>query len=379
MGSLTEGAIRALTLLVACSTALSAAGTAPQEVNALMSLIKEKSGITLRLEDVGWQWKDEDIKGGPERGEVSFSDNKWLMYLVHWGPLQVPLVTPDYVRKRMSNMWGVEFEFTGKEGRTTVAGHDAFWVEAFGTNHAFYTRFIIWNCPKSKRELIADTNYNLSFKTPKEDFEEETRSAKTVRCHEAVPPSAEPELGGIWNAPLDELSFQYPERWFVFDSPFYVPFPEYEGVRDRRFGSVLALCSDQNLRVTLRWEPAAETKAVGAFMTDPAVLDRLKSVVTQQAGIATVQSSGFETFSMAGKKVRRIWGTCTFKEPEDPREAGFFTNNGIFQVAQWEPDGSGHTVSIALITRQYRYEGATSTPSRSFHDALMHKLLEGIQ
>ncbi|MBI2841418.1 MAG: hypothetical protein HYX75_24135 [Acidobacteria bacterium] len=344
-----------------------------------MSLIKEKSGMTLRLDDVGWQWKDADIKGGPEQGEITFSDTKWLMYLAHWGPLQVPRITPDYVRKRMSNMWGVEFEFTGKEGRTTVAGHDAVWVEAFGTNHAFYTRFIMWNCPESKRELIADTNYNLSLKTPEEDFEEETGSAKTVRCHEAVSSSAEPELGAIWSAPMDGLSFQYPERWFVFDSPFYVPFPEYDGVRDRRFGSVLGLCSDQNLRVTLRWEPAAETKEVAAFMTDPAVLDRLKSIATQQADVDSIQISGFETFSVPGKKVRRIWGTCAFKETEDPRQRGFFTNGGIFQVAQWDPEGSGRAVSIALLTRQYRYMGATSTPSRSFHDAFMHKLLEGIQ
>ncbi len=379
MGSPARGAIRTLTFLVACSTSLPAAEATPHDVTALMSLIKERSAITLHLDDVGWQWKDADIQGGPEQGEITFTDTKWLMYLVHWGPLQVSRITPDYVRKRMSSMWGVEFEFTGKEGRTTVAGHDAVWVEAFGTNHAFYTRFIVWNCPDTNRELIADTNYNLSFKTPQEDFEEETRSAKTLRCHEGVPSNAGPGFEATWDAPMAGLSFQYPERWFVFDSPFYVPFPEYDGVRDRRFGSVLGLCSDQNLRVTLKWEPAVETKAVGVFMTDPAVLDRLKSVALQQADIASVQINGFETYSVAGKKVRRIWGTCAFKETDDPQEKGFFTNTGIFQVAQWEPEGSGRTVSIALYTRQYRYMGGTSAPTRSFHDAFMRSFLDGIQ
>ena len=335
--------------------------------------------MTLRLDDVGWEWKDADVKGDMQQGELTFSDNKWLMYLIHWGPPQVPRITPDYVKKRMLDMWGVKFELSGKEGLTTVAGHEAVWVEAFGTNHAFYTRFIVWNCAQSKRELIADTNYNLTLKTPEADFEDEARSAGTVRCHEGDPSVSSEELGAVWNAPQHGISFRYPERWFFFDSPFYVPFPEYDGVRDRRHGSVLGLCSDQNVRITLKWEASTAPKAPEVFMVDPAVLDHLKRVVTDQLDIASIQTGGFETFAVSGKKVRRTWGTCDFREPEDPRERSFYTGRGIFQVAQWEPDGSGRTVSIALITRQYRYESATSTPSRSFHDVLMRQLLERIQ
>jgi hypothetical protein len=51
-----------------------------------------------------------------------------------------------------------------------------------------------------------------------------------------------------------------PEQWFMFDSPFYVPFPEYEGIRDQKMGSLLALPSDQNISVTLKWYPQEEKK-----------------------------------------------------------------------------------------------------------------------
>lgn len=231
---------------------LSTQSKKPQKVEDLVALIKEKSGLEIQLEDLGWEWKEEDIKGTKEKGEITFSDTKWLMYLIHWGPIQVPEITVDYVKERMLKMWGVKFEFTGKEGKTKIAGHDAVWVEAFGTNKSFYTRFIVWNCPESGREFIADTNYNLRRKTPKEDFETEMRSAKTIQCHEGAVVESFSDLTKKFESEKYGFTFYYPEYWFVFDSPFYVPFPQYEGVRGRKLGSLLALCSDQNIQITLK-------------------------------------------------------------------------------------------------------------------------------
>ncbi len=364
--------------LAACSAAALADDTPRQSAQELAALIEERSGLVFRLDDVGWEWKEADVRGNREQGEIRFADAKWLMYLIHWGPTQVPEVTPEYVRKRMSEMWGVQFDFTGKEGRTQVAGHEAVWVEAFGTDRAFYTRFIVWNCPESQRELIADTNYNLVYQTPEADFEDETRSAHTIRCHEKASAVVGGELDAAWDSPRYRISFRYPERWFFIDSPFYVPFPEYDGVRDYRHGSLLGLCSDQNIRVTLKWEPATSAGPAEVFMTDPAVLARLKEVMTGMADVTTVESHGFETFTVAGKKVRRIWGACEFKEPDDPRQRALYTGKGIFEVAQWEPAGAGRTVSLALVTRQYRYQSATSTPSRASQDLLMRQFLERI-
>jgi hypothetical protein len=42
--------------------------------------------------------------------------NKFIQNYV-WGSIQGAEITIDYIKERMLNMWGVIFEFTGKEGR----------------------------------------------------------------------------------------------------------------------------------------------------------------------------------------------------------------------------------------------------------------------
>jgi len=349
---------------------LSTQSKKPQKVEDLVVLIKEKSGLEIQLEDLGWEWKEEDIKGTKEKGEITFSDTKWLMYLIHWGPIQVPEITVDYVKERMLKMWGVKFEFTGKEGKTKIAGHDAVWVEAFGTNKSFYTRFIVWNCPESRREFIADTNYNLRRKTPKEDFETEMRSARTIQCHEEAIVKRFSDLTKKFKSKKYGFTFYYPEYWFVFDSPFYVPFPQYEGIRGRKLGSLLALCSDQNIQVTLKWYPFDSTEEIKPFMgVEQKTLESLKKEIKSHKVVENIENHGFENFYINNKKIFRIWGICKLKEPENGRARAFFTGKGIYQVAQLNVRNK--KIIVILITKQYRYGEGISHLSRHFHDRFL--------
>ncbi|MCP4216915.1 MAG: hypothetical protein GY765_19850 [bacterium] len=350
----------------------------PQKLETLLSLIKEKSGLSLQLPDAGFQWKDEDCKGTTEKGEVTFNDGKWLMYLIHWGPIQTETITVDYVKKRMLDMWGVPFQFTGKEGKTTMAGHDAVFVEAYGTNKAFYSRYIVWNCPESGREFIADTNYNLKLKTPEADFELEKTSAATLQCHTGAPIKDSPQLTATYSSRRYGFSFYYPDRWFIFDSPYYAPFPQYEGLRSAKMGSLLGLCSDQNLRVTVQWQPLVKEKKQKSMAgTGRATIKLLKEITETMSGVNSRQIFGSESFSIGSRPVTRIWGDCTCDVPE--AEKDFLTGKGIFQSAAVELKEKGKTVIITLFTRQYKNGAAVSTPTRHFQDTAMRDLIKGLE
>lgn len=352
----------------------------PQTIKGLVSLIHQKSGLEIELEDIGWQWKEEDVKGTKNEGGITFADTKWLMYLIHWGPIQVPEITIEYVKNRMLNMWGVKFEFTGEEGITKIAGHDAVWIEAYGTNKSFYTRFIIWNCHESGREFIADTNYNLRRKTPREDFENEMRSAKTIQCHEGAFTERYPELTRKFDNVKNGLSFYYPENWFFFDSPYYVPFPQYKGIRDRETGSLLALCSDQNLSLTLKWSLLDVTQSEELFMdVEQKTLENLKKEIGSQKNVESFQNHGMEYFTIDSKKITRIWGNCRFREPEDETQRAFYTGKGIYQVAQWEIKKKNKKIIAILITQQFRYGTGISMPTRHFHDKFLRNLVSKIK
>jgi hypothetical protein len=363
-----------LSLLIFTPTLISQ-GQDPQKVEDLISLIKQKSGLEVRLDDLGWQWKMENVKGTPQSGEATFFDQKWLMYLIHWGPIQRKEITVDYVKERLLNMWGVKFGFSGKEGNLKIAGHDAVFVEAFGTNRSFYTRFIIWNCQDSGREFIADTNFNVKFKTPEVDFEAELRSAKTVQCHEGARAEKFPDLTKKISSERYGFSFDYPDRWFMFDSPFYVPFPEYEGIRDQKMGSLLGLPSDQNITVTLRWSPP-ENESEGMVMgIEQKTRESLVKEVKSLPGIAAVNNLGFESFMVAGKKIDRIWGTINVKNLNE-KENEFFAEEGIYQAARWSLENKDITAIIK--TRKFRYLGVESVPDRRWQDIFLRDFINKI-
>jgi len=348
-------------------------------IEELNALFRAKSGMEIQLPDLGWEWREEDVKGTPDKGEITFSDRKWMMYLIHWGPIQRPDITADYVKERMLKMWGVDFEFSGKSGITEISGHKAVWVEAFGTNRAFTSRFIVWNCPQSGREIIADTNFNLRLKTPAADFEDQWFSAHTISCHEAVVSRTYPSLDRRFDSLKHRISFLYPERWFIIDSPFYVPFPEYEGIRDHAMGSLLGLPSDQNISVTIRWYPSAgEEKGPIVMGVDRHIIEFLNEEMRSRPEIQESVTRGQERFSVSGKPVHRIWGDYSAAPADNKNEAGP-PEKGMFQAAQWNLENKHKKIVVILRSRVYQYSGVSSTPSRDALDLFLVELIRSMK
>jgi len=339
------------------------------KVEDLLSLIKIRSGLEIKLPDESWTWNEKSIRGTSDSGEAVFSTQKWLMNLIHWGPIQTKEISVSYVRDRMQKMWSVNFEFTGTEGTMQIAEHPAVYVDAYGTNRAFFTRFVIWNCPESGREFIADLNYNLGLKTPREDFETAWRLARTIGCHPGAHKESFPDLTNRWESSKYGFLFDHPERWYFLDSPFYVPFTQYEGVRDGKFGSILGLCSDQNTEITLIWGPAVgskdETSMLGA---DQEVRQQLRTSLASIQSLTSSQEEGSETFRIGNRVVTRLWGNCVFKEPIDERERRSFGPHGVFEAAKWEISEKGKGVTLILLTRESQYQNQFSNPSREALD-----------
>ncbi|MDH4198690.1 MAG: hypothetical protein OEW05_14840, partial [Candidatus Aminicenantes bacterium] len=254
----------------------------------------------------------------------------------------------------------------------------AAWAEAYGTNRSFYTRFIIWNCPESGREFIADTNYNIRVKTPAEDFEDETRAARTILCHEGARVEKSPGLGKSFVSAGYGFSFSYPERWFIFDSPFYVPFPDYEGVRDGRLGSILGLPSDQNLEVTLKWLPLTMEKEQMTMGVDERIQARLAGEIQAVPGIISFRQQGFEHFTVAGRKVYRIWGGYTARAPLETKGSAL-TVEGIFQAASWNIESKAKTLVVLLKTAVFDYQSNLSTPTRDAQDRVLRDFVSAVR
>lgn len=344
----------------------------------LEKVIKQKSGIDIRLKDYGWNWSEDDVSGTLEEGEISFHTTKWFMYLIHWGPIQLPEITVEYIKQRMIDMWGVDFEFTGNNGATQIQGHDAVWVEAYGTNRSFYTRFVVWNCPESGREFIGDLNYNLRLKTPIQDFEDQFYSIKTMDCHR-IEHIENPRKGWVvYSSERYDLSFYHPLSWFIIDSPYYVPYTEYDGIRNHLTGSLLGLGSDQNIHITLRWFSESDTEPHSPVMgVDQKIIDNLINIIRKNTKIKDFQNGGRESYYIGERKIHRIWGICTFQQFDNVEDNDFYTDDGIYQAAQWRI-GDKQAVAI-LFTRRYRFGVELSQPTRQIHDIFLKNFIQGIQ
>lgn len=162
-----------------------------------------------------------DIVHAVSEGEVQelrLHHFKWMMDFLHWRPLTKERQKLDmaYVRHLLKTFWGpaMPFELTGVESTLTVNGHPAYEVEGTLGKGRIRTRFIVWNCPESSRQFIADININQARKTPPEIFDVERQSVLTVRCHGEphTKPGAVP-LNSVYASAALGISFQLPANW----------------------------------------------------------------------------------------------------------------------------------------------------------------------
>lgn len=217
----------------------------------------------LRSSGDDWTVKRDTL---PDGGIISLHHDKWLMYFMHWRPLteEREQLSSEYVRNLMPNFWGSDMPATLSEnvGEMEVAGHRAYSVDGTIYDGAIKSRFIVWNCPETKRQLTADCNIDVGRGTPPELLELQTNITLSVSCHGAANVQKHPMLNHLYVSKMFDLSFRTPEDWRTeeyWDSGWYP-----NGMTPTN-GTLWTLLTDSEKYVELRWNNQRSELSTGLF------------------------------------------------------------------------------------------------------------------
>jgi hypothetical protein len=202
------------------------------------------------------KWEILENLSGNNGGSLKILGQHWLMYFLHWQPLTPELeksLLPEYVRKKLLNFWGpnMPFELTGNEGEMIINGHKAYWVEGTIYKNTVKTRFIIWNCPESGRQFIADTNVNKRLETPDELLILQTDITKTIGCHGEISVHLNKTLDSEYKSDALKISFLKPSIWSteIYEDKKWYP----NGVNSQK-GSLWTLPIGSEKLVIKKWK-----------------------------------------------------------------------------------------------------------------------------
>jgi hypothetical protein len=207
------------------------------------------------LRSSGDDWKVLEQDTLPDGGSIKLHQDKWLMYFLHWRPLsqEKENISTEYARSLMLSFWGPDMPFTLTEnfGEIEIAGHKAYFVDGTIYEGAIHSRFIVWNCPETKRQLIADCNINLRRGTPEELLELQGEITRSVLCHHEAIVTVHASLTSEFVSEKYNLSFWIPENWRTHEFNDQEWFPN--GLTHTN-GSFWTLLTDSEKYVELRWD-----------------------------------------------------------------------------------------------------------------------------
>lgn len=384
----TRHLILARSLSVSCAwlgtAALGAAPSLAQEERVrghreLEALLWEHAGIAATMPDLGYSWNEEDIAGTRSRGSIWVTHTKMIYYFVHWGPMEAESITEDYVRRRIPEIWPSEGLRVMATRPMTVAGHPAIYAEAIPRREFYRAHFLIWNCPESGRQFIADMNYNVRYLTPRSALQAQIdATTNTLSCHDGAPTTTLPDHVARYDSPRFRLAFAHPLRWHVFESPYRVPHPAYQGVRDETIGSVLAWLKDREVHIGFAWQPTpsvqpGDTSAmVGDISKFRAALDLMETV----EGLASFTPQASETLTIHGRAVLKVLGKVTGPHPDTRPSASI--PEGRATVLVLDISDARQLLVIVRIDN-YTLDGVSLPPDRDIFDRLARDVLSGLE
>lgn len=205
----------------------------------------------------GEVWKIISQSLNPDSGNIVMHNSKWLMYFLHWRPLTEENMdlTPEYVRNHLLNFWGAAMNFvlTGVEGETEICGHKALFAEGSFGNGIVHTRFVVWNCPQTRRQFTADCNINLQRKTPKKFLELQYLITQTACCHDGAKSKVAAQLPQKYESKAWDVSFSIPADWRTNAYPDSTWFPNGT---TKENGSLWTLLTNSGKHLELHWNKA---------------------------------------------------------------------------------------------------------------------------
>jgi hypothetical protein len=217
----------------------------------------------LRSSGDDWTIRQDSL---PDGGVIRLHHDKWLMYFLHWRPLteEREQLSSEYVRNLMLNFWGPNMPFTLSEkvGEMEVADHKAYFVDGTTSDGAIKSRFIVWNCLETNRQLIADCNIDVGRGTSPELLELQNDVTLSVSCHGSANLQKHPMLNHLYLSKMHNLSFRTPEDWRTeeyWDSEWYP-----SGMTPTN-GTLWTLLTDSEKYVELRWDNKRSELSTGLF------------------------------------------------------------------------------------------------------------------
>lgn len=199
-------------------------------------------------------------------GQIKLIQDKWLMYFLHWKPLteERKKISVEYVRKLLLSLWGPNMPFTilGDGGETRVGTHQAFYIDGTIYDGKIRTRFIVWNCPETNRQFIADCNINKMRGTLNHLLKLQYKITSTISCHGKSTKNSHPDLTQKYSSEPFNLSFFIPPTWRTneFRYPKWYP----EGLSPTK-GSLWTLPTESVKYVELHWHNSAEKISIPLF------------------------------------------------------------------------------------------------------------------
>ena len=217
----------------------------------------------LRSSGDDWTVRQDTTADG---GVIRLHHDKWLMYFLHWRPLtqERKQLSAEYVRNLILNFWGSDTPPTlGQSvGEMKVAGHQAYLVDGTSSDGAIQSRFIVWNCPETGRQFIADCNIDLKKGTPPELLDLQKEITRSVSCHGAANVQKHPLLNRLYASRMFNLSFRTPESWKTEEYWDSAWFPN--GMTPTN-GTLWTLLTDSEKYVELRWQDRQSEISTGLF------------------------------------------------------------------------------------------------------------------
>lgn len=206
------------------------------------------------LRSSGDDWKIVVQDTLPDGGSIKLNHDHWLMYFLHWRPLteENEHISIAYAKERMLNFWGPDMPFTitSEGGEMEVAGHRAFFIDGSFSNGIVLTRFIVWNCPETRRQFIADCNINKQLATNDSLLELQYEITSTISCHGGEPISNNPLLTNQYSSDEYNLSFYTPNHWRTDAYPETRWFPDGSTSTN---GSLWTLLTDSDKYIDIMW------------------------------------------------------------------------------------------------------------------------------
>lgn len=350
----------------------------------LQDLLARHAHISLAPPPGGYHWEPSDISGTPESGSVRVTNEKMIYFFLHWGPTEVPVITEEWVRERVPQVWPSEGLQVVATRPTTVAGHPGILAEVVPARGFYSARFLLWNCPETGRLFIADMNFNTDLRTPKREIDAQVRAVEeTLACHDGAPRS-ELETHPV-SADLDHygIRLDHPSNWYFFDNPFSVPFSAYEGVRDQTIGSVLGWPIDQAVEIRFMWNQrtastVTDEAGMGGSRRAYALADSVGSELWPGGGF---HAEGSEMVSIAGHEVFKLLGRYALSPEDGPASDPMgrpSPSGGRTMVAVLEELDSRRRLIFTVSVPDYQVEGQGRVAPRWILDRWVHDLVSGL-